>query len=89
VAGSWLKNSEHATLLLRETRGMRMKMTIGDKFRSVGAVLLALLVLAAMWGWVWNIVKLIGLLDGGVTAWMIARAVGVFAAPLGSVLGFF
>lgn len=44
---------------------------------------------AAICGWIANLVKLIGILDGGVTAMFIARMVGVFAAPLGSVLGFF
>lgn len=39
-------------------------------------------------GWVANIVKLFGMLDGGVTAMFIARGVGIFVAPLGAVLGF-
>ena len=59
-----------------------------EKFGLGGAGLMVLMILAAGYGWVMNIVKLIGLLDGGVTAWMIARAVGVFAAPLGAILGY-
>ena len=57
---------------------------------GVGAFLFFLAVISvAIGGWIANLVKLIGMLDGGVTAMFIARIVGVFAAPLGSVLGFF
>ena len=48
-----------------------------------------LLILAAVGGWIANLVKFIGMLDGGVSAMFIARIVGVFAVPLGAVLGFF
>lgn len=44
---------------------------------------------AAIFGWVANIVKFFGMLDGGVSAMFIARIVGVFAAPLGAILGYF
>lgn len=44
---------------------------------------------ASIWGWLWNIVKFVGLLDGGVTAMFVARIVGIFFAPLGCVLGYF
>lgn len=47
------------------------------------------LVLLGIGGWIANVVKLIGMLDGSVTAMFIARVVGVFAAPLGAILGFF
>lgn len=40
-------------------------------------------------GWVSNLVKLFGSLDGAVTAMFIARIVGVVVAPLGSLLGYF
>lgn len=39
-------------------------------------------------GWVMNIVKLVGMLGGDITAMFIARIVGVAIAPLGAVLGF-
>ena len=45
------------------------------------------LVAAALGGWVANIVKLAGLCCD-VSGWLILRAIGVFLAPLGSVLGF-
>ena len=66
-----------------------MKANSWEKLGFVGAGILVLIALAGFAGWVLNIVKLIGLLDGGVSAWMIARAVGVFAAPLGALLGYF
>lgn len=47
-----------------------------------------LIVAIATVGWVMNIVKLVGMLDGEVTTMFIARIVGVFAAPLGAVLGY-
>ena len=40
-------------------------------------------------GWFMNIFDLIGMLDGPINAMFIARCVGVFFAPLGSVLGYF
>lgn len=45
-------------------------------------------VLIAAGGWVANIVKALSMLDGGITAMLVARLVGIFAFPLGSVLGF-
>jgi hypothetical protein len=47
------------------------------------------LLFTALCGWVLNVVKLIGMLDGEVTAMFLARVVGMFAAPLGAILGFF
>ena len=46
-------------------------------------------VLLLVGGWVANIVKFVGMLDGGITAMFVARGAGMFLAPLGSVLGFF
>lgn len=39
-------------------------------------------------GWIANIVKLFGMFGGDITALFVGRLVGVFAAPLGAVLGF-
>jgi len=52
-----------------------------------------LLALVGLWflglgGWIANIVKLYGLIDGGVTAMFVVRSIGVFVAPLGAALGF-
>lgn len=52
-------------------------------------VIWAVLAIAAFGGWVANIFKLLDMLGGEVTAMFIARVVGVFAAPLGAILGFF
>ena len=51
------------------------------------AIVVVVLVLAAIVGWILNIVKAFGSLDDPLTAMFIARVVGVFAAPLGAVLG--
>ncbi|MDO9131997.1 hypothetical protein [Hydrogenophaga sp.] len=47
------------------------------------------LALVALGGWIANIFKLVDMLGGDISAMFIARVVGVFAAPLGAVLGFF
>lgn len=47
------------------------------------------LVLAGIGGWIANVVKLIHMDLGHVTGMLIVRGVGIFVAPLGSVLGFF
>jgi hypothetical protein len=46
-------------------------------------------VVVGIGGWIANVVKLIGMLGGEITAMFVARCVGVFAAPLGAILGFF
>lgn len=60
-------------------------------FTSIDMIKVAVLlfILAAIGGWIANIVKLVGMIGGDVTAMFIARCVGIFAAPLGAVLGFF
>lgn len=57
-------------------------------FAEIQLFILAVAVLG-LGGWVANIVKLIGAIGGEISAMFIARCVGVFAAPLGAVLGFF
>jgi prepilin-type N-terminal cleavage/methylation domain-containing protein len=51
-------------------------------------LLIVVIAMLGVGGWVANIVKFVGMLDGDITAMLIARAVGIFAAPLGSILGF-
>ncbi len=49
--------------------------------------LIALVVAVVMlWGWIWNIVKIAG--SDVITGMVVLRIVGIFVAPLGSVLGF-
>lgn len=40
-------------------------------------------------GWIWNIVKLIGMTFDPITGMLVVRAVGIVFAPLGAVVGFF
>lgn len=39
-------------------------------------------------GWIMNIVAVIGLIGGDVSAELIVRVVGVFVAPLGAAFGY-
>lgn len=39
-------------------------------------------------GWIMNVVKLVGILGGDITAMFIARIAGVIIVPFGAVLGF-
>lgn len=50
-------------------------------------ILIALLG-AAIYGWFANIVKFIGLIGDPLTAEVVIRAIGIFLAPLGVILGF-
>jgi hypothetical protein len=47
------------------------------------------LVLAGVGGWIANIVKFCGMDFGSVTAMLVLRAIGIIAAPLGAILGYF
>lgn len=63
-------------------------MDLAEKFGMSGIAALIGLMLLAAGGWIANVVKFIGLLGGEITAMFVARIVGVFVAPLGSILGF-
>ena len=41
-----------------------------------------------VFGWIWNIVKLVNSGFDVINGMLIARAIGIFVAPLGSVLGY-
>jgi len=45
-------------------------------------------VLAGIIGWVINIVKLAGMIGADISAELVIRAVGIFFAPLGAVMGY-
>lgn len=45
-------------------------------------------ILAGIGGWIANIVKLVGMDFASVTGLMVVRAIGIFLAPLGAVMGF-
>lgn len=57
-------------------------------FSTIAAIIGFVVLLAAIGGWVANIVKLIGMLDGSITAMLVVRIVGIFAAPLGAIVGY-
>ena len=52
------------------------------------ALVLLIVALVGAWGWISNIIKLASMDFGGVTGMLVLRAIGVFVAPLGAVLGF-
>jgi len=58
-------------------------------FNIVGVLAMFSLFIGSIVGWVWNIIKLTELLDGGSLNWIIARAVGVVFGPFGAILGYF
>ena len=49
--------------------------------------LLVLLPICA-WGWVWNIIKLIGMTIDPITGLLIVRVIGIFIPPIGVIVGF-
>lgn len=58
-------------------------------FTLVETIILGMYLLGAIAciGWVINIIRLVGM-DWCMCKWTILRIVGVFAAPLGAILGF-
>lgn len=56
--------------------------------RGFSFFVVAILAALGLFGWGWNVVKLLGMLDGGVTAVFVVRIVGVFVAPLGGIVGY-
>ena len=55
---------------------------------TIVEVFVVLLVLVGVGGWIANIVKLVGSNFDPITGMVVARAIGIFVAPLGAVLGF-
>lgn len=56
-------------------------------FTIIEALVVALIA-GGMFGWVWNIVKIVQSDFDVITGLFIARCIGVFVAPLGAVLGY-
>lgn len=63
------------------------------KTKQKGTTLVELLTLivyvAGIIGWVWNIIKIFHAVNDPITGVFILRVVGIFAAPLGVILGYF
>jgi len=70
------------------TKGESMDFAIRKIGGAIVCVLVVALVLAGACGWIENIIKMVHMLDGPATAMFIARIVGIFAAPLGMILGY-
>jgi len=64
-------------------------MSLGEKL-GVGAFfsIIAMLI-AGIIGWVMNIFDIVAAINDPITAFFIARCVGVFFFPLGAILGYF
>ena len=58
--------------------------------KATGAMALFIIALwvLGLGGWVANIVKLVGMDFGAITGLLIVRAIGIFIAPLGAVMGY-
>jgi len=56
-------------------------------FTAVELFIVALVLLGGG-GWIANIVKLVGMDFGAITGMLIVRAIGIFIAPLGAVMGY-
>lgn len=59
-----------------------------QKGRVDWEILIVIVALICAGGWIANIVKMFAALSDPVTGMLIARAVGIFFAPLGVILGF-
>ena len=57
------------------------------KTTIAGIVSMALIGLVAVIGWVMNIIKIVGMVGGEITAELVIRGIGVFFFPLGCVMG--
>ena len=64
-----------------------------DRIKQSGFTLyeaiISVIVLAGGFGWVWNIVKLIGMSLDPITGLLIVRAIGIFVFPVGMIVGYF
>jgi hypothetical protein len=59
-----------------------------ESIKGIFAIGLVALIIAAIGGWIANIVKMVGLFSDPIGAWLIGRAIGIFVAPLGAILGY-
>lgn len=53
------------------------------------SVVMFAVVAVGAWGWVWNILKIVESDFGSITGMLVIRLIGIFVAPLGSIVGFF
>ena len=55
--------------------------------KALGFAWVVMIVLAGI-GWIMNIVAVFGTMSDAITGTFIMRVVGIFAAPLGAVMGY-
>jgi hypothetical protein len=48
-----------------------------------------IIVIFGVWGWCWNVVKIVEAWDAPLSVGLVVRIIGVPAAPLGAIVGFF
>ena len=68
-----------------------MKLKSDSGFLGIDVVVVVAAICAwvgLVFGWVWNIVKLVDMIPSDFTAMLVLRCIGIFMAPLGAVLGF-
>jgi len=51
-------------------------------------LIITIVYIVGIWGWVWNIIKIVESGFDIITGMFIVRCIGVFIAPLGAVIGF-
>ena len=67
-----------------------MRKQVGYTLTELVTVVLCLALAAgAAWGWVWNIIKLVGMNLDPISGLLIVRVVGIFVPPVGMVVGYF
>jgi hypothetical protein len=64
-------------------------MRASEVLEGSALLIMVILILAAIGGWIANVVAIVVTVNDPVSGMFILRCVGVFVAPLGSVLGFF
>ena len=46
------------------------------------------IVLAGLWGWIFNVVKIVDTVNDPIAGMFILRCIGILVVPLGAILGF-
>lgn len=64
-----------------------MKLEQGFTSTEMIVAFWAVIAIVAVWGWVWNIIKLVDMCCD-ISGMLIVRAAGIFVPPLGAVMGF-
>ena len=59
------------------------------KTAGIGGLIIIAIWIAAIYGWIANIVDIIHTVSDPITAMFILRCFGIIAAPLGAILGYF